>query len=490
MVSFLSIVATGITSFILIHVARYISFRLSVRGKLPNAPISEASWWLGHDYRVAKNEVGVEYGRWTNMLGPVYRTKSALWQNEVVVISDHLGVKHIFDQAYTYIKSPAFQPIVVKALGRGLVWAEGDEHRFQRKMVSPAFSISAIKKMGPSVMTCIDRMIQRLDIIGQIGFGYDFGPETPDGKAILGAWQKDVQLFSTFPAFLAPILIGVFPQIAKLPIKELQEDSTAKKVIHRIGRKLLQESPNMDGTDIFSILVRESWEGKLKLDGERKLDDATLLDNTTSSTIQLILLDLAQNPDAQAKLHAELVAADSSDIDAIESLPYLDAVTREGLRLHPIAHDTHRVAIRDDVIPLKKPVMLSNGETVTSIPVKAGDSFIIPFLVINSDSQVWGSDAHKFVPERWIMEGALPPASELPHGPYSHISNFVDGPRVCIGWRLAVQETKLILASMVKNFEFRDTGAKIEKYFSPVAQPFVNGEAAKLPLQVIPIQHH
>ncbi|KAE9401075.1 cytochrome P450 [Gymnopus androsaceus JB14] len=488
MVSFLSIAVTGIiTSFVLIHVARYISFRLSVRGKLPKAPTSEASWWLGHDYRIAKNEVGVEYGRWTNMLGPVYRIKSALWQSEVVVISDHLGVKHIVDQAYTYIKSPAFQPLVVKVGGRGLVWAEGDEHRFQRKMVSPAFSISAIKKMGPSVMICIDRMIrvskrnamtnQPLAIIGQVGFGYDFGPETPNGKAILGAWQKDVQLFSTFSAFLAPILIGIFPWIAKLPIKELQEI-------------LLQEPPNMDGTDVFSILVRESWEGKLKPDGERKLDNATLLDNTTSGSVQLTLLDLAQNPDAQARLRAELVAADSNDIDVIESLPYLDAVTREGLRLHPSVRGAHRVAIRDDVIPLKKPVMLSNGETVTSIPVKAGDNFIIPFPVMNSDAQVWGPDAHEFAPERWITEGALPSGSELPHGPYSHISNFIDGPRVCIGWRLAIQEIKLILASMIKNFEFRDTGVKVEKYISPTVQPFVNGQAAQLPLQVIPIQHY
>ncbi|KAE9383393.1 cytochrome P450 [Gymnopus androsaceus JB14] len=442
------------------------------------------------------------------MLGPVYRIKSALWQSEVVVISDHLGVKHIFDQAYTYIKSPAFQPLVVKVGGRGLIWAEGDEHRFQRKMVSPAFSISAIKKMGPSVMICIDKMIQRIQkecndkltmlnmceyvpactlaIIGQVGFGYGFGPETPNGKAILDAWQKDVQLFSTFSAFLAPILIGIFPWIAKLPIKEFQEDSTAKKVIHMIGNELLQEPPNMDGTDVFSILVRESWEGKLKPDGERHIAGFS----TTSGVVQLVLLDLAQKPDTQAKLRAELVAADSSNIDDIESLPYLDAVTREGLRLRPTSHDTSRVAIRDDVIPLKKPVMLSNGETVTSIPVKAGDSFVIPFLVMNSDAQVWGPDAHEFVPERWITEGALPSGSELPHGPYSHLSNFIDGPRVCIGWRLAVQEIKLILASMIKNFEFRDTGVKVEKYFSPTVQPFVNGEGAQLPLQVIPIQHY
>jgi cytochrome P450 len=41
----------------------------------------------------------------------------------------------------TTVKSPAFQPIVVKFVGRGVVWAEGDEHKFQRRMVSPAFSL-------------------------------------------------------------------------------------------------------------------------------------------------------------------------------------------------------------------------------------------------------------------------------------------------------------------------------------------------------------
>jgi cytochrome P450 len=52
---------------------------------------------------------------------------------------------------------------------------------------------------------------------------------------------------------------------------------------------------------------------------------------TTSSTIQLILHDLSQHPEVQKKLRQEILAADSSDINAIESLAYLDAITREGL---------------------------------------------------------------------------------------------------------------------------------------------------------------
>ncbi|KAJ7891219.1 cytochrome P450 [Mycena olivaceomarginata] len=509
MVSFVPISATGGGAILLIYVVRYISYKLSVRGKLPIAPKSEASWWLGHDYLVAKNEVGVEYGRWTRIFGPVFRIKSALWQDDVVIISDHAAVKHIFGQAYTYIKSPAFQPVVVKVVGRGVVWAEGDEHKFQRKMVSPAFSISAVKKMAPRVMTCVERLIQRmqndcknggvfnmcdyipavtLDIIGTVGFGYDFGPESPEGKAILDAWHTDVALFSSFAGFLAPIVIGVAPWITKLPIKELTEDSTAKKVIHQVGRKMLQEPPNLDGTDMFSILVRESWQGKSRPHAERGLDDATLLDNhgrfeTTSGTIQLILHDLAQHPEVQNKLRQEILAADSSDIDIIESLPYLDAITREGLRLHPSARDTHRIAIHDDVIPLKNPVTLSNGETVTSLPVKAGEGFIIPFLVLNTDPTVWGPDADQFIPERWLKGGSNPPADELPTDPgETSPTSSTDLATASVG-------ALLITAAIVKNFELKDTGATVKKFISPAVQPFTDGKAAYLPLGIVPIHH-
>lgn len=51
---------------------------------------------------------------------------------------------------------------------------------------------------------------------------------------------------------------------------------------------------------------------------------------TTSGTIQLILHDLAQHPEVQTKLRQEILAANSSEPHIIESLPYLDAVTREG----------------------------------------------------------------------------------------------------------------------------------------------------------------
>jgi cytochrome P450 len=36
-------------------------------------------------------------------------------------------------------KSPVFRPLVDRLLGHGLVWAEGEEHKQQRKLLNPAF---------------------------------------------------------------------------------------------------------------------------------------------------------------------------------------------------------------------------------------------------------------------------------------------------------------------------------------------------------------
>ena len=59
--------------------------------------------------------------------------------------------------------------------------------------------------------------------------------------------------------------------------------------------------------------------------------------DTTSSTISHILQLLAENPDVQEKLRAEIAEAragrDYIPYDELMDLPYLDAVLRETLRL-------------------------------------------------------------------------------------------------------------------------------------------------------------
>lgn len=120
-----------------------------------------------------------------------------------------------------------------------------------------------------------------LDIVGRIAFGHDFGSgESSEAKAISESWHQDVVLGRTFPGFLAPVLLGSFPSINKLPIPALQMDGVTKKIALELAARILNDNrENMKvggGKDILSILVRDSEARKQSGDG---LEDWQLLEN-------------------------------------------------------------------------------------------------------------------------------------------------------------------------------------------------------------------
>jgi hypothetical protein len=76
-----------------------------------------------------------------------------------------------------------------------------------------------------------------------------------------------------------------------------------------------------------------------------------------SITMAWVLYSLTQNRDAQTKLREEVLnlSTDNPSMDDLNGLPYLDAVVRETLRLHPPVSAVQREAVKDDCIPLSKP---------------------------------------------------------------------------------------------------------------------------------------
>lgn len=67
------------------------------------------------------------------------------------------------------------------------------------------------------------------------------------------------------------------------------------------------------------------------------------------------LFGLCQNLEAQRKLREELLALATEDptMDELKSLPYLDMVVRESLRLHAPVFVSRRVAVKDTVLPMR-----------------------------------------------------------------------------------------------------------------------------------------
>lgn len=78
---------------------------------------------------------------------------------------------------------------------------------------------------------------------------------------------------------------------------------------------------------------------------------------------------MTNEPEIQTKLREELLSVDTEtpSMDELMSLPYLDAVVRETLRVHSPVPGTTRIAMKDDVLPVEKPFTDKYGVVHDSI---------------------------------------------------------------------------------------------------------------------------
>jgi cytochrome P450 len=88
---------------------------------------------------------------------------------------------------------------------------------------------------------------------------------------------------------------------------------------------------------------------------------------TTSNATTWCLFSLSQNPDMQSRLRAELLGAFPDDsveptVEALNALPYLEAIVRETLRFNPPVEGTSRVAEGDDIILLDREYIGKDGK--------------------------------------------------------------------------------------------------------------------------------
>lgn len=118
-------------------------------------------------------------------------------------------------------------------------------------------------------------------------------------------------------------------------------------------------------------------------------------------------------------------------------MSYLSAVCNETLRLYPTVPVTARQAVVDT--------------TVNNYPVRRGTFLIIAPWAINRLPALWGDDADKYNPDRWL-DGPL--AATGGAESLTSMLTFLHGPRSCIGQSFAKYEMKSVLAALVTKFRF------------------------------------
>lgn len=165
--------------------------------------------------------------------------------------------------------------------------------------------------------------------------------------------------------------------------------------------------------------------------------------DTTSNTMCALLFHASSTPHVLPKLQAELDEALGDgpaipEYDQVKDLPYLDYVIKETLRIH----STSSLGLPRLVPPG------SAGVSVCGRYFPAGTVLSVPAYTIHHSTDIWGTDADAYVPERWSKE-RLTERQRKAFVPFSH------GPRACVGQNVAVMELAIFVATIFRRYEFQ-----------------------------------
>jgi len=363
-------------------------------------------------------------------------------------------VRVLVDDAAAYKKGMSLERARV-VLGDGLLTSEGELHRRQARLAAPAFARRRIVAYAPTMQglaeevsaswrdgavrdVAADMTRLTLRVVVATLFGTAIPPREADavGRALTDLLE-DFEWLLTHP-------LG--PARERIPTRRVRRFRAARQVIDRTVERLIdaRRREGADGDDLLAVLLAARDDGGAQLDDRLLRDEVlTLLvagHETTASWLTFTWLALAEHPDVEARLHAELAAALGDapvTLAAVEALPYLRAVLDESLRLYPPAWGVARRALR--------------GCELSGHDVPRGSLVSICQYAIHRDPRFW-RDPHRFEPERWL-EGR--PAT-VPRGAYLP---FADGPRRCIAEHFARAEALLVVATLATGWRLRRADA-------------------------------
>jgi cytochrome P450 len=229
-----------------------------------------------------------------------------------------------------------------------------------------------------------------------------------------------------------------------LPIPGLVRFRKARKRLDAVVHRMIEQhrADGVDRGDLLSMLItsrdEEGDDGRMS---DEQLRDEVLTIflagyETVANALAWTWLLLGQNPDAEAKLHAEIDSVLGGRLPTLEDLPqlrYAEMVLAESMRLYPPAWAMGRQATSDvEIGPYKLP---------------AGTYVFFSQYIIQRNADFF-PDPLRFDPERFTPErkAGRPRFAYFPFG---------GGSRQCIGESFAWMEAILSLVTLAQRWRLR-----------------------------------
>ncbi|KAF4351319.1 cytochrome P450 736A117 [Cannabis sativa] len=209
--------------------------------------------------------------------------------------------------------------------------------------------------------------------------------------------------------------------------------------------------------DFVDILLMIQRENLLGFPIDKTSIKAIILDmfaagtDTTYTVLEWAMSELIRHPISMKKLQKEIrttilnkkiksnstITEDNVTEDDLHKMPYLKAVLKETLRLHP-------------PVPLLVPRLSTQDVKISGYDVVSGTQVFINAWAIGRDPDTWEDDPNQFKPERFLFKNAAVDYK----GHDFELIPFGAGRRGCPGILFAITVDELVLASVVHKFDW------------------------------------
>jgi cytochrome P450 family 110 len=371
---------------------------------------------------------------------------------ETLVVSHPQDLQELFNPKNKVLDAPGYANEIFKPeVGENsLIVQDGERHKKQRKVIMPPFYGEKMINYGQRICEITQQVTQllkpgetfiarhlseeiTLKIILKVVFGIDEELRFEKLQNLMTTWMSLTNSPIGSSILLFPSLrkdLGAWsPWGRYVRLRQQIDDLLMTEILER--RHKMQSSR----CDVLSLLMAAEYEdGKPMSDVELKDNLLTLLNaghDTTATAIAWALYWIHQQPEVHEKVLHELHSLNTPDPLKIAQLPYLTAVCQETLRIYPVVLFTFpRI-------------------TICSVNLReyhvASGTYVTPCIYLTHRREDLYPQPEKFQPDRFINRKY----SSYEFWP------FGGGSRQCIGQVFALFEMKLILATILLNYQLK-----------------------------------
>ncbi len=372
---------------------------------------------------------------------------------KIFVITNHEAVAHVLQKNQkNYRKSPAYRQLRL-AIGTGLVTSEGEYWRRQRRLAQPAFYKTQLEDLFRGMTVVAGKYIAELKEKSDSGQPLDISKEmmsatarivlktlfsTEDTADINEMYRvmmdaQDYLVFRTVKPYLIP-LTYINGQHRKFKKDIAWFDDYIYKLINE--RRKDPNPPN----DLLTMLLSAKDEETGEVMNDKALrDEAVTLfaagHETSATSLTWTLWLLTQHPEVVRQLRSEIDAELGDRMPSFEDLrklTYTMQVIQESMRLYPPGFAIGRQPLEEDEI--------------LGVKIPTNAIMFISIAAMHRDPRYWERPT-EFYPAHFNpeLEKERPRLAYMPFGA---------GPRMCIGNHFALMEMQLLLALLMRNFDF------------------------------------